>query len=349
MIKTLLGSVREYKKAAILTPLFVSVEVVIECFIPLLIARLIDALQGGCDLKEIAVRGIPMVGLAALSLTMGVLSGRYCAVASSGFAKNLRHDIFVKVQEFSFTNIDKFSSSSLVTRLTTDVTNVEMAYMMIIRTAIRCPFMLIFAFIMSYNLGGKVSFVFLFTVPVLALGLFLIIRKAHPIFVKVFKRYDRLNESVQENIRGMRVVKSFVREDYEKEKFATAADDVRKDFTRAEKLIALNAPLMQFCVYVSMLLISYTVSKIVISTNALKLGVGTLTGMTTYSMQILLSMMMVSIIFVMVTLSIESARRISEVLTEESTLKNPEEPVTSVPDGRIDFDNVTFRYDSHSE
>ncbi|MBQ7337068.1 MAG: ABC transporter ATP-binding protein [Clostridia bacterium] len=349
MLKKLAASIREYKKASILTPLFVSLEVVIECIIPLLTADLINEIEGGCGLDVIARYGLLLVLMAALSLTMGVLSGHYCAIASAGFAKNLRHDLFYRVQDFSFTNIDKFSTPSLVTRLTTDVSNVQMAFMMIIRTAVRCPFMLIFAFVMSIRLGGPLAWVFAVIIPLLAAGLFSIIFKTMPLFRRVFRKYDRLNESVQENVKGMRVVKSFVREEYEQSKFNTAASDVRDDFTRAEKILALNTPLMQFCIYCCMICISFFCAKLVISTGGTTLGLGTLSGMTTYSMQILMSMMMVSMIFVMVTMAGESARRIVEVLDEQPTLHNCEQPVYDIPDGSIDFDGVSFRYSEDAE
>lgn len=348
MLKTLLGCVREYKKASLLTPFFVSLEVVVECILPLLIADLIDNIQNGCSVGTIVRYGLGLVVLAFISLSFGVLSGNYCAEASCGFAKNLRHDMYYKIQDFSFSNVDKFSSSSLVTRMTTDVNNLQMAYMMITRIAVRCPFMLIFAFIMSVKLGGKLSLIFAVVIPLLGFGLFKIISVVRPIFVRVFKKYDKLNESVQENIKGMRVVKSFVREDYEKEKFNAAAKEVCDDFTSAEKLIALNAPLMQLSIYIIMILISYFCAKLIITTNGLQIGIGTLSGMMTYSIQILMSLMMVSMIFVMITLSMEAAHRVAEVLEEDSTIKNPASPVTSVINGQIDFENVSFRYENSS-
>ncbi len=349
MLKTLMKSIRQYKKASILTSLFVALEVVVECFIPFLTAGLVNKIEQGATVDIVARYGLMLLLMALISLAMGILSGVNCATASSGFARNLRHDLFYKVQSFSFENIDKFSSSSLVTRLTTDVTNVQMAYMMIIRTAIRCPFMLIFAFFMSIKLGGRLAFIFAGIIPVLGIALFSIIFKVKPLFRKVFKKYDRLNESVQENIKGMRVVKTFVREDFEIKKFGKASDDVCADFTRAEKFLALNNPIMQFCIYTGMICISFFVSKLVITTNGALAQVGTLSGMLTYSMQILMSMMMVSMIFVMVTMSIESGRRIAEVLSEESALKNPENPLTSVDNGDIEFENVSFKYNKSAE
>ena len=349
MIKKLAARVREYKRDAIATPILVSIEVVIECFIPLLTAGLINRIQEGCGLDTIVVYGLGLAVLAMLSLLFGYLAGVTCAKAAAGFAKNLRRDLFYRVQEFSFSDIDRFSTSSLVTRLTTDVGNVQMAFMMIIRTAVRCPFMLIFAFVMSIRLGGPLSLVFAGVVPILAVGLFTIIRKVMPLFRSVFRKYDRLNESVQENVKGMRVVKSFVREDYEKVKFARASDNVRDDFTKAEKILALNNPLMSLCIYTCMIFISYFASRLILTTGGITYGLGTLSGMLTYSMQILMSMMMVSMIFVMVTMATESARRIAEVLDTESALQSPQNPVTEVKDGSIEFDGVSFSYSEKAE
>ncbi|MCI7352010.1 MAG: ABC transporter ATP-binding protein/permease [Ruminococcus sp.] len=349
MIKTLAKSIREYKKASILTPLYVSGEVVLECIIPFIIANLVNQIKAGCDMKTIAVYGAILVVMAFASLACGSLSGMYCATASCGFAKNLRKDMFYRIQNFSFENIDKFSTSSLVTRLTTDIMNVQMAYMMIIRIAVRCPLMLIFSFVMAFVMGGKTAMVFLFVVPVLGIGLALIIKTVMPLFQRVFKKYDNINSSVQENIKGMRVVKSFVREDYEKAKFKKAADEVCADFTKAERIIALNNPLMQFCMYVVMICVMVFGSQAVVTSLGVDLDVGQLSSLLTYSFQILMSLMMVSMIFVMMTMSAESARRIAEVLTEESTLHNPEDPITEVKDGSVDFDGVSFRYSEKAE
>lgn len=349
MIRKIAKSIREYKTATILTPVFVSIEVVIECFIPLFTSQLIDNIQAGCKMDTIVMYGLILLGMAALSLTFGILSGYFCAIASCGFSKNLRHDLYYKVQEYSFANIDKFSVPSLVTRLTTDVSNVQMAFMMVIRIAVRCPFMLIFAFIMSVRLGGSLAWIFAGIIPVLAMALFAIIYKAMPLFKRVFRKYDTLNESIQENVAGMRVVKSYVREDYEIKKFRRAAEDVKNDFTRAEKIVALNAPFMQFCVYTSLILISFFCAKIVILSGGTELGLGALSGMITYSMQVLMSLMMVSMIFVMVSMAVESARRICEVLDEEGSIKNPENPVMFVPDGSVDFENVSFKYSACAE
>ena len=349
MIKTLMGCVREYKKTSILTPIFVSVEVVMECIIPYFIAKLINHIENGTDMKMILAYGGVLVLLAFVSLFFGALAGSTCATASAGFAKNLRHDLYYKVQDFSFSNIDKFSTSSLVTRLTTDVTNVQNAYMMIIRTAIRAPFMMIFAIIMAFVMCPQLSTVYVAIVPFLAFALFTIIRKAMPLFDSVFKKYDKLNNSVQENVKGMRVVKSFVREDYEKQKFNAAADDVCADFTKAEKLVALNQPIMQIAMYVAMVVVSFFGAKLIISSGGSTMGVGELSSLFTYGMQILFSLMMVSMIFVMITISNASMQRIYEVLKEESTIKNPANPVKEVADGSIDFDNVSFKYHEGAE
>lgn len=349
MIKTLARSVREYKKDSILTPLLVSVEVIMECVIPSVIAKLVNEIKAGCGVSTILTYGIVLVLMAGVSLMFGAWAGATCATASCGFARNLRKDMFYKIQGFSFENIDKFSTSSLVTRLTTDITNVQMAFMMLIRIAVRCPFMLIFSFVMAFVMGGKTAVVFLFVVPVLGIGLFVIIHKVNPLFKKVFNKYDNLNSSVQENIKGMRVVKSYVREDYEKKKFNTAAEDVCADFTKAERILAFNNPLMQFCMYAVMVFVLFYGSNAVITSMGMDIDVGQLSALLTYSFQILMSLMMVSMIFVMVTMSAESAKRITEVLNEESTLHNPDDPVYEVKDGSVDFDNVSFRYSEKAE
>lgn len=349
MIKTLMGSIREYKKTSILTPVLVSIEVIVECIIPFYIAKLINHIQDGTDMSLILKYGFMLIGLAFVSLFFGAMAGKTCATASCGFAKNLRHDLFYKVQEFSFTNIDKFSTSSLVTRLTTDISNVQMAYMMIIRIAVRSPMMFIFAMIMAFKMCPQLSTVYVIVVPFLAFALFLIIKKAMPLFNRIFKKYDNLNNSVQENIKGMRVVKSFVREDYEKNKFAKASEEVRNDFTRAEKLVALNGPVMQLAMYVAMILASYFGAKLIIGSGGSAMGVGDLSSLFTYGMQILSSLMMLSMIFVMITISSASAQRICEVLKEESSIENPQNPIMSVPDGSIDFNNVSFKYHKEAE
>lgn len=349
MIKTLMGSIREYKKPSILTPILVSIEVIVECVIPFYIAKLIDHIQNGTDMSLILKYGFMLILLAFISLFFGAMAGKTCATASCGFAKNLRHDLFYKVHDFSFTNIDKFSTSSLVTRLTTDISNVQMAYMMIIRIAVRSPMMFIFAMIMAFKMCPQLSTVYVALVPFLAFALFLIIRKAMPLFQSVFKKYDNLNNSIQENVKGMRVVKSFVREDYEKNKFKKASEEVCADFTKAERLVALNSPAMQIAMYTAMIIVSYVGAKLIINSGGSTMGVGALSSMFTYGMQILSSLMMLSMIFVMITISNASIQRICEVLTEESTIENPKDPITAVPDGSIDFNGVSFKYHAGAE
>ncbi len=349
MLKQLFGCIRGYKLQTVLTPVFMIGEVVCECIIPVITANLINAINAGCEMNEIVKDGLLLVVMAFASLAFGVLAGKTAATASAGFAKNLRHDIFYKIQEFSFSNIDRFSTSSLVTRLTTDINNVQMAFMMIIRIAVRAPLMLIFATVMAGIVGKKLNLIFLFIAPALAIGLILIGVKALPMFRAVFKKYDKLNNSVQENIKGMRVVKSFVREDYEKKKFAAASEDIRNDFTSVERIVVLNGPFMQLAMYTSMLLISFFTAKLVVSTGGEYLDVGTLSSMLTYSMQVLMSLMMLSMIFVMLTMAIASTKRITEVMTEIPDIRQPENPVFEVPDGSIDFENVSFKYSKNAE
>lgn len=349
MIKRLSACIREYKKQTILTPVCMVGEVVCECTIPLLTADLINSIQNGCDLRTILLYGLKLFVIAMLSLGFGALSGWFAAEAAAGFAKNLRHDLYYQVQSFSFANIDRFSTSSLVTRLTTDVTNIQNAFMMCIRIAVRAPMMLVFAVIMSIRVGKQLAFIFAGTVPILGLALFCMIRSALPLFKAVFKKYDALNNSVQENVQGMRVVKSFVREDYETQKFSAASDSVRADFLKAEKILALNSPVMQFCVYTSMILISFFAAKLIVTSGGSYLGVGSLTSMITYSMQILMSLMMLSMIFVMLTMALASGKRICEVLGETSSLHNPENPVYEVPNGAVDFDHVQFKYSASAK
>ncbi len=349
MLKTLMKSIGEYRKATILTPVLVIGEVIAECLIPFVISRLVDEIQAGCELSVIMRYGGLLIVMAGLALLLGWAAGTTCAAASTGFSRNLRRNMFYAIQDYSFANIDKFSTSSLVTRLTTDVTNVQFAFMMIIRAAIRCPLMLVFAFTMAYVMAGSMSFVFLFTIPVLTAGLALVIWRAMPLFRKVFKKYDRLNESIQENVQAMRVVKSYVREDYEKQKFETAAQDVCNDFTKAEKILALNTPLMQFCVYAASTLIMGLGSYVIITTQGAQINVGQLSALLNYSIQILMSLMMLSMVFVMITMSFESAHRIAEVLQERSSITSPADPVMEVSDGSIDFDHVSFRYSEHAE
>lgn len=367
IIKQLCKSIREYKKPSIATPILVMVEVIFECLIPWIISLLlgvIDYLGSGAVETEMTIKiveflsygkepnllliilqfGAVLIALALLSLLFGVLAGKSCAKASSGFAKNLRKDMFHKIQDFSFSNIDKFSTSSLVTRLTTDVTNVEMAYMMIIRTAIRAPFMLIVALTMAFTINAKMALIFLGTTPILAVGLILIMTKAIPFFHKIFPKYDALNESVEENISGMRVVKSYVREDYEKEKFNKASTNVKDNFTKAEKIVAFNAPLMNFCIYAGLIAIYVVGSTLVINHNNTLFQYTQLNTFMSYSFQILMSLMMLSMIMVMIVMSAASAKRIVEVLNEKSSISSPENAVKEVKDGSIKFENVNFKY-----
>lgn len=349
IIRVLKKSIREYKRDSILTPVLVAFEALVECIIPLMVANLVNRMQNGCDLSVIMKYGVILIIMACFSLLFGALAGIKAANASAGFGKNLRKDLFVAVQNFSFENIDRFSASSLVTRMTTDVTNVQMAYMMIIRTVVRAPLMLIFSLVMGFIMGGRLALIFLFTIPVLGIGLGLVIKKTMPLFRKVFKKYDNLNNSVQENINGIRVVKSFVREDFEKKKFNEAAEDVCGDFTRAEKILALNNPMMQFCLYVVMIFVLTFGSYLVVNFGGAIIQVGQLSSLLTYSFQILMSLMMLSMIFVMVTISIESCERIVAVLEEKRTISNPENPIYEVNDGSIDFNNVSFKYSKRAD
>ena len=348
MIKTLLKSVRQYKKASLASPLLVTVEVIIECFLPLVMAMVIDSMSGN-SMTPILNYGLMLVIMAMFSLLFGVLAGREAATASCGFAKNLRQDMYFKIQDFAFADMDKFSTSSLVTRMTTDVTNVQNAYQMIIRAAIRTPLMMIFSVIMSMTINVKMACIFLVTIPVLGIALFGIVLYVHPIFKRIFKKYDAMNNSVQENIAGIRVVKSFVREDYEAKKFGKASEDVRKDFTRAEKILAFNNPVMMFCIYMSMLLISYFGARIIIGTGAVSLTTGELSSLISYGVQILAAMMVLSMVFVMTIMAEESANRIAEVLTQESSLQSPENGIRKVKNGKIDFENVSFCYSKASK
>lgn len=354
MIKTLAKSIREYKVYAVLAPIFIAFEVLVECFIPLVTVRFISILNAvpegeKPDMSIILKFGLILILMAMLSLTFGVLSGRCAAIASSGFAKNLRHDLYYSIQQFSFSNIDKFSTSGLVTRLTTDVANVQMSFMMIIRTAVRCPLMLVMALCMAIITSPKMSVMFAVIIPILAIGLFLIVRRAMPIFKSVFKKYDKLNESVQENVGGMRVVKAYVREDFEQKKFSHASDEVTRDFTKAEKILALNSPLMQLCFNLVMLSVSFFGSQLIIKSNGVDLDIGGYSALMTYGAQILMSLMMVSMIIVMVSMSVASAQRLCEVLSEKSAIVDPDSPVTEVRDGSIIFDHVSFKYSASAE
>ena len=348
VIKQLSKSVREYKRDSILTPLYVTVEVVLEVLIPFVTAALITAIRES-DITRVFWVGGVLVALAVLALVFGTLSGKACARASCGFAKNLRKDLYYKVQTFSFANIDKFSSSSLVTRLTTDVTNVQMSYMMIIRVAIRSPLMFIFSIIMAFIMSPRLAWIFVIVLPVLIGGLILIISKAVPFFNRIFKKYDAMNESVQENVKAMRVVKAYVREDYESDKFRKTSDNVRADFTKAERLLALNTPLMQLCMYIVMLIVAYFGARLAVETSGSAFNVENLQAMINYSTMCLMSMMMLSMVVAMITMSAASARRICEVLTEESSLKSPENALTDVENGEIVFDHVSFKYSETAE
>ena len=344
MLRKLMGCVREYKKVSILTPILMIGEVVMECLIPFVVAELVNQIKAGCEFSVIVKHGLVLFAMACVSLLFGGLAGITGSKASCGFAKNLRHDLYYRIQEYSFENIDKFSASSLVTRLTTDVANVQMSFMMLIRIAIRSPLMFIFAIVMAFIMGGKMALMFVVVVPILAFGLIMVAKKAMPLFRSVFRKYDRLNESVQENVKGMRVVKSFVREEYEKEKFNFAAEDVCKDFTKAERIVVLNGPLMQFCLYVNMIFVLSFGSYLVVSTKGVAMDVGQISSMVTYGFMVLSSLMMLSMIFVMLTISAESAERIVEVLEEKPSLTNPENPVYEVKDGSVVFRDVNFKY-----
>ena len=348
MIKTLLKSLREYKKASILTPVYVSLEVILECLIPLLMARLIDDMTGN-SMGPIIKYGVVLVIMAMLSLAFGVLSARKGATAACGFAKNLRQDQFFKIQDFAFADIDLFSTSSLVTRMTTDVTNIQNAYQMIIRVAVRTPLMMIFSVIMAMTINVRMACIFLCIIPFLGVALFGITFYVFPIFKRIFKKYDALNNSVQENIAGIRVVKSFVREDYEMKKFDAAAEDVRQEFTRVEKILAFNNPIMMFCIYVAFFCVSYFGANMIIHSHGSALTTGELSSLINYGVQILSSMMMLSMVFVMTSMAAESANRVVEVLTHESVLTSPENGKMEVENGEITFDNVSFRYSNHND
>lgn len=346
MFKQLAKCIREYKLTSILAPISITMEVVMETIIPFVMAKLIDNGINKGDMTYVALCCVILVGCCILSMTFGSLSARWAAIASSGFAKNVRHDMYHKIQEYSFKSIDKFSTSSLVTRLTTDVANLQNSYQMIIRIAFRSPAIFIFSLIMAFTINHKLSLIFLAAIPVLAIGLWLIMSNAHPIFKRTFKKYDKLNNVVQENLRGVRVVKSYVREDFEKKKFETASADIYKDFVKAERLLAFNNPLMQTCMYACMLLIAWFGAKLIVSHSMTE---GELMSMVTYAMQILSSLMMLSMIFVMITISRASAERICEVLSEETDLKNRDNPIFDVSDGSIEFKDVFFSYGKNND
>lgn len=349
MIRQLTKCIREYKAPTIWTLVLILAEVAIDVIIPFETANLINEVKAGAELGGIVRVGLVLVLLAMISLVCGGAAGFTGSKAASGFAKNVRHDLFTKVQGFSFENIDKFSSASLVTRMTTDIQNVQMAYMMCIRIAVRAPLMMIFSIIMAFIMGGRLALTFVVIVPVLVVGLFFIAREAMPAFRAVFRKYDKLNESVEENVRAMRVVKGFARESYETKKFTAASDNIRGDFTHAEHVVALNSPLMQLCVYFNMVFVLFVGSKLIITNGGTTIDVGQLSAMLTYGIQVLMSLMMVSMIYVMLTMSAESVKRICEVLSEESALTDPAAPVTTVADGSVDFDGVSFKYSADAE
>ena len=349
MIKTLAASLRENKKPALLTLIIIMGEVFFEVLIPFYTADMVNMIKAGEPLSAVTALGGKLVVMAVLSLLCGAMAARTCADASTGFARNLREDMFVRVQSFAFENIDRFSSASLVTRMTTDVTNVQMAFMMIIRTAVRAPLMFLFAIVMAFIMGGKLALTFVVVVPVLVAGLLIIAKNAMPAFRSVFRKYDKLNESIEENVRAMRVVKGFAREDYEKQKFGAAADSICKDFTRAERIVAMNSPIMQLCMYFNMIFIFTVGSRLVVSTRGELIDVGQISAMMTYGVQVLMSLMMLSVIYVMITISAESAKRISEVLSEEPSLTSPSDAVEEVKDGSVDFQNVSFKYAAGAE
>ena len=344
IIRILAQSIKNYKKAAILTIVFVTLEAMFETTIPYVMAKMINEMKVLSDIQPIINYGIVLIILACCSLTFGIFSAVFSAEASSGYAKNLRRDLYYKVQDYSFKEIDKFSTSSLVTRLTTDITNVQMAYEMIIRGAVRTPLMIIFSFIMSFLISWKMALIFVAIIPILALALWLLLSKAFPLFKKIFKKYDSMNNSVQENIEGIRVTKSFVREEYEKNKFDFVANDVKKNFTKAEKLVALNNPIMIFVIFIAMLCVSYFGSRMIINTGATELDIGDLSSLITYGMQILTSVMMLSMVFILITIASESSRRIAEVLTTESSLNPNLDGLENIEDGDIEFKGVNFKY-----
>ncbi len=364
MLKLLAKSVREYKTSAILSPIFVTGEVILECLIPFIIAQLVNSIDVNVsagetiDLSRVLMYGGILVGMSVVSLLCGALAGAVCAKASAGFAKNLRKDIYYKIQDFSFENIDKFTTPSLVTRMTTDVTNVQMSFMMIVRTAIRCPLMMIFSVVMAFIMGGNLAWIFVCVIPPLSAILFFIMKRTMPLFHRVFHKYDNLNESIQENIAGARVVKSYVREDYEKQKFDRAATDVQMDFTKAERILAWNQPAMQLFFYGVLSTVLFLGSYLILKANNVELilaesnsalTVGEISQLIVYGMQILMSLMMFSMVFAMIAMSLESMRRICEILREKSTLTSPENPVYEVADGSVDFDGVSFKYSSAAE
>ena len=347
MIRKLMQSIREYKLSSLLSPLFVVLEVVMEVVIPILMAKLIDdGIDGDGGMDAILHIGGILLVCCVASLLFGALAGHFAAHASAGFAKNLRHDMFYRVQTYSFSNIDKFSAASIVTRLTTDVTNVQNAYQMLVRIALRAPSMLIFAMVMAFRMSVRLSLIYLAAIPVLGIGLYFIMTRVHPIFKRVFKTYDKLNNVTQENLHGIRVVKSFVREEYEKEKFSKISENIYQDFSKAEKRLAFNMPLMQFCMYACMILVCWFGARMIVSST---LTTGELMSLMTYATQILGSLMILSMVFVMITMSRASAERIVEILDEESDITSPANAKTTVPSGSVDFDHVSFSYSKRKD
>ena len=349
MFRRLSRCVREYKRPTQLTLVFILLEAVLECLIPFVTADLVNRIQAGTDMAEVLRIGLVLIVMALLSLVCGGAAGFTCARASAGFAKNLRQDAFRRVQSFAFENVDKFSSSSLVTRMTTDVSYVQMAFMTIIRTAVRAPLVMLFSIVMAYLMGGSLATSFVVIIPVLGFGLYLIARKAMPAFRRVFRKYDRLNESIEENVRAMRVVKGFSREEYEKQKLGVAAEDIRSDFTRAERIVALDSPLMQLCVYFNLIFVLLVGSRLIVESGGTQINVGEITAMLTYGMQILIQLMMLSMVYVIITMSAESGKRILEVLDEQPALEQPADPVYTVANGAVDFDGVSFKYSATAE
>ena len=347
MIRKLIGCIREYRKPTLLAPFFVTLEVIMEVIIPIMMAKLIDDGIDGGDFHALITVGAALVVMVIMSMLFGILAGKFAAVASAGFAKNLRHDMFHKVQTYSFHNIDRFSASSIVTRMTTDVQTVQNAFQMLVRIALRTPTMLVFSLVMAFLVNSRLALIFLGIMPVLALGIFLIMSKAHPIFKRVFRTYDKLNNVVQENLHGIRVVKSYVREEHEKEKFGSISGDIYNDFVKVEKRLNLAFPLMQFCMYSCIILISWIGARLIVGSE---MTTGELMSMFTYAMQILMSLMMLSMVFVMIIMSRASAERITEILDEESDLHSPEKnAVTEVQEGSVEFDNVSFSYSGKAD
>ena len=362
MIKKLAGSIKQYKAASVLTPVFMLGEVALECVIPLVMKNLIDTMETADSLRPTLIYGAILLALAFVSLACGMLSGHFAAIASTGFARNLRKDMYHKIQDFSFANIDKFSTAGLVTRLTVDVGNVQNAFMMLIRMAVRAPLMLIFSVVMTITVSPKLSIIFAVLVPLLAVAMFILIRSVYPIYRKAFKRYDKFNESIEENVRGMRVVKAYVREEYEKEKFDKESNALRKIFTKSDGILMISTPLMQLAVFTAVLLIASLGSLLIVNTfggftvvNGVEiatfgeLSIGGLSSLITYTMQILFSLMMFAMVITMITMSLESARRITEVLDEKSTITSPENAVKEVESGEIEFESVGFKYSETAE